>query len=77
MGNCCGKPKGEGAFQGGGRTLGATPATAPPITKGGRSAAVPKVGGPPRTLGSTPAGPGESVPAGVAAAQAAQVCEDH
>lgn len=76
MGNCCGKSSNEAAFQGEGRTLNAAPATAPAGSKGGR-AAIPKVGGPGRTLGSTPAA-GSAQPAtpGEAAARAAEVCTD-
>lgn len=67
MGNCCGKAKDKGAFQGEGRTLTATPATAPPAAPNGGRAAVPAFNGPGRTLGSSPE-PGN------AAARAAEVC---
>lgn len=76
MGNCCGKSENEAAFQGEGRTLNATPATAPPGSNSGRSAAKPKVGGPGRTLGSSPVGSGQHTTPGEAAARAAEVCID-
>lgn len=73
MGNCCGKAKGEDAFQGEGRTLNAAPAKAPPASNTGRSAAASKFGGPGRTLGAGPSGPSQNSAPGEAAAQAAEV----
>jgi hypothetical protein len=74
MGNCCGKE--SGAFQGEGRTLGASPATAPPQTDGARASAPPKISAPKggRTLGKNPQSPDESSSPKQAAARAAEVC---
>ena len=72
MGNCCGTQSGN--FSGEGRTLGATPANAPPPTDNARASA-PKIssqkGG--RTLGNNSQAPGDSTTPKEAAARAAEV----
>lgn len=73
MGNCCGSQ--DKNFSGEGRTLGATPANAPPQTDGARASAPPKIssakGG--RTSGRDAQAPGDSVSPKEAAARAAEV----
>ncbi|KAK5168253.1 uncharacterized protein LTR77_006822 [Saxophila tyrrhenica] len=73
MGNCCGSQSNEN-FQGEGRTLGATPANAPPQTDGARASAPPKISGPKggRTLGRNPQAPDDSSSPKAAAARAAE-----
>lgn len=67
MGNLCGKESKDN-FEGQGRTLGSAPAPATKASVPSKvTAAKPKVGGPPRTLG---AGNSESDPKAAAAAAA-------